>query len=113
MSNSVNEWLKSLKVGDEVAVNQGFERFVLARVEKVTKAHGGTVFVGNRRYDTIGGRERGNDGFYHRNIVEVTPEIREQIERRHYIDTICSAKGDQLAKFTTERLAAICALLQK
>lgn len=88
------EWLKNLKVGDRVIyVSSGYtrERHIVT-VAKVTKQHGGTIFIndpwGHDRpdigFDAGRGYRRGNDEGYRRSYLEeATPEAVTEVRTHH------------------------------
>jgi hypothetical protein len=83
------QWLKGLKPGDLVAYDRGgFYRgsYTLAKVDKVTKANGGTIIVGNAKFDMYGRERRSGSawsGYIH--LEEPTPEVLERVRCQRLI----------------------------
>jgi hypothetical protein len=80
---TMEEWIKTLKAGDEVAVMLQHDPPVIRAVERVTPS--GRILVRTfRALDTFNpdGRERSAGRSYYRKRIEpVTPELRDRAER--------------------------------
>lgn len=83
----LKNWLKNLKPGDEVAEAIGTYgrdgRYVISVVDKVTKAHGGTIWVNGAQFRQEDGVQRVGHTYDARGHIEpLTDLIREGIKRR-------------------------------
>jgi hypothetical protein len=79
------KWASSLQVGDEVAlVNSNYggkPTYRFGKVAKITKQHGGTLFVGRESFDFYGNiRGRSGSGYNRTELAQVTQEIRDEDE---------------------------------
>ncbi len=99
-------WTKGLKVGDTVAIRSsglgGDYVYNFEKVIKITKQHGGTIFVDRKSYD-MDGDERGRSaggGFYSRwQLVEPTQEIQDAQEHNELrYDVTYAWRNGELAK---------------
>lgn len=105
------EWLAGLKVGDEVAIPNGFYAPLIRKVSHVTATQ---VVVGGVRFNRKDGWERGSSRRRSR-ISEVTAEIIEERSRYRNIRLISSIAGSprKLELLSTEDLQAIADILRK
>ncbi len=76
---TLEQWLASLKVGDEVAESRGSfgSRAYVSKVTKVTKA---SIYVGAVAYRRNNGRRRVSGIYKTPHISPVTQEIRDEAE---------------------------------
>lgn len=94
-----NEWLKNLKVGDRAIYASGSyvgERYIVT-VAKVTKQHGGTVFINNPwsrapsqdiSFDAVQGYQRASTGYARARLEEATPEAVTEIRTHRLRDRV-------------------------
>ena len=90
------EWLKSLKIGDEVcydAGKYGSSFYVITRVDKITPA--GKIRTADEILFNLDG-ENSVDKYFPYVLQPVTDEVREAGERRIIIDIIGRVKFDKL-----------------
>lgn len=106
--SGTREWIKALKVGDEVAIDRPYGQSVtLGRVTK-TFPSGRWVEVDRRRYGDTG-YESGLPGSYSRAHIEpVTDEHRAQVHRTALVLTI---QGQKWSRLPTWQLEAIVEVL--
>ena len=90
MSNNT-EWLKSLKVGDKVAVSDRGYEYTTARVKKITATQIVTEYVQYRRKDGV---EIGATGYHCSRLCQLTDEIRYSIKRRSLINNLSNVLKD-------------------
>jgi hypothetical protein len=72
------EWLESLKVGDEVAIDLPHHGYSIEKITNVTKTQICTKFSRYRKKD---GRSIGSADWFARNIEPVTDRIRNMVAR--------------------------------
>ena len=79
--NEHNDWLASLKVGDEVVEYGGFtsKPMCVSKIERVTPTQ---LIVNRGRYYRKNGRLVGSDPYCPGHIGEATPKNREAVEKR-------------------------------
>lgn len=97
------DWVASLKPGDSICVEIGSygigKRNIVKVVAKVTKEHGGTIYIAESethdarrwRFDMTGyERRKGSDRTYRGrdSLVELTPEKLEEIEHYNLADSV-------------------------
>jgi hypothetical protein len=82
---STQEWLSSLKAGDEVAVSGTYGDYFIATVKYTTATR---IDVGPSRYRRNDGRRIGDDRWGRNRLVEVTDELRQQIRREQVIGSL-------------------------
>lgn len=84
----MSDWLKSVKAGDQVAIEhgtRGWESYTICTVVKVTPKHGHIVLDNGKRFDSKSfGYEVGSHGYNRCHIIEYTDRVKASIER---IDT--------------------------
>jgi hypothetical protein len=98
-----------LKAGDEVAVECG-RSLRIATVDRVTPA--GFIVIGGSTFKP-NGYKRGDRGNWHlTRLCEMTPQIREQIEREELYGKVQLA-GRRLDLVPTESLRIVAAELSK
>lgn len=94
------DWLKNLKAGDEVIVQQLFQPDQLRQVKKVTPS--GVLVVewynGTELRFTPYGDEKGGNGYHRRHLVEATSDARVAVERVELIREIGGTRGDAWAE---------------
>ena len=109
------EWIKTLKVGDEVLTEQGgaYGYMAIYVVEKITPT--GRIVTSNRTFNPDGW-ERGDANVWSRmRISPVTQEARDKIRRKEIVDSMGNIKWknlplevletiDDLLKTSAERL---------
>lgn len=108
-----NEWLKSLKPGDTVAVYGGLggRELCLAKVYRLTPS--GRIVIRRNGQDTVynpDGSERGSVEHYGEYLVEPTPEILEKIEFKRLCGFFRSTSPEKL---TLEQLRRIDAIIKE
>lgn len=89
----VNEWLANLKAGDEVAIDSGFNGYELLKVDRLTSTQ---ILCGTRRFRRDSGRMVGGSGYSVPYLKEVTPSVRERIERNRILTKLHYMKWDKL-----------------
>lgn len=78
-----NEWLASLKPGDEVATPRRLgHRAAILLVDKVTPTQ---IVCGLQRYRKDNGRVIGSESWSAHSIKPVTPELRQEVETQSLI----------------------------
>lgn len=102
---SREEWLKTLKAGDEVDCGQQIKR-----VERVTPTQI-VIGKGNQeiRFDRQEGRQRGGNSYRRLWLHQVTPELRAKYEHR---DLAMWLRYLQHEKLTLAQLRAIKAVIE-
>ncbi len=109
-----NTSLADLKVGDQVeyAASGGIgvnKPPVIAKVEKITKAYGGTIIVKDEMFD-LSGLQRGT-GWYRSRIAFLTPERREvliqEAVRRRLLSRLNSVSFEELPDDILQRACAL------
>jgi hypothetical protein len=77
--NELNEWAKSLKPGDQIAMRRGYgyATYTILTVERVTAAQ---VVAGDYRFNKESQRLVGSSGYESVTMWPVTQEIREKVE---------------------------------
>lgn len=101
------DWLASLKVGDEVAISYPF-RCALARVAHTTANYvdvHGLRFSRKTGYSTGGG---GGDRYMRPHLTQPTAAIRDEIERRGLRRTLEYTKWEN---YSLDKLRAVVAAL--
>ena len=101
-----DDWLKSLKVGDEVLVSQGYHGESIRKIDRVTPTQ---FVIGNLRFNAKDGWGRGDYGWYRPMISEPTKEARDRIARKQAIEHLRRADFTNIA---TETLVAAAAMLK-
>ncbi len=81
----MEDFLKSLKVGDEVAVDSGYNN---QRIEEIDGETPKFWKIKKALYDKTNGRARGSGEWYSFYIRELTPEIKDKIIKRYAIGKI-------------------------
>lgn len=83
-----NNWIKELKVGDEVIVESGgwSHRRSIEKVEKINKV---TIKVGGSLFSIDSGYERG-DGWHKATLYQCTPQAREELRIKQEKDRIAA-----------------------
>jgi hypothetical protein len=104
----VSDWLKGLKVGDEV-VFQDRDVYEVAPVEAVTAQ---SVTVCGYKFNRKTGDECGNP-WRASYIYEATPEERENVIRRPLKYKLDSLSRREWQGVTTDQLERICAILDE
>lgn len=98
----------TIKVGDELAFSCGYRgNYEIHKVEKITPS--GRIMVGRWVLDPdlrVRGR-KGYSGPYRGELV--TPEVREEVKRQHYLQKVHSMKPENLTTSQLERIVAIIA----
>ena len=82
-------WLKSLKVGDEVCIEE--DHVKIAKIERITP--GGTIYIGNMKFDKHGVCRI--DKWHYASLTPVTPEIREKVLRAKVLTRLTLMKWNQ------------------
>lgn len=107
------EWLDSLKVGDEVAMDvgsYGFRRYSIATVTKITPTRRIST-SNNLTFNADGSSYGRRDSWSSRTYLEpVTDKILEHNFRSSFIGTLKSFKFEEL---TTEQLRSIESIIKK
>ena len=105
-------WIKNLKVGDEVVVARygGFsDSRSIAKVEKIGKA---TVRVNGTLYN-LDGRERGSD-YHYSKILECSDELRAQIKEENLRRRLCYGLSKvDWNKIPTDKLITIYKIVKE
>ena len=101
------EWLKSLRVGDEVAIDEGRYgvRWTIKSVKKVTPK--GQFRVGHYLFNQHGACSQG--AWDHWQIVPVTDEIIEWVRRDRVLSEV---RNFSFASLTTDQLEQIWAVIK-
>ena len=92
------DWIKDLKVGDEVIVHSGgwYDNSHIEKVQKINKA---TINVGGTLYNVDSGFER-TSGWHISHITQCTPEAKEMLmlkrERQKLTAFLLKAKWDSI-----------------
>lgn len=95
------EWFASLKVGDEVAQNAGFNGYRIVKVDRTTATQ---VIVGASRYSKRNGYVIGSSGYSRSRIYPVTDSVRKHIE---FADLCRWANNENWCQSTIEQLRAM------
>lgn len=106
-------WVKTLKVGDEVAVYSGRWSPSIKKVSKVKKdkrRRGGfVVLVGATMFGPSGYAI----GFGSGSIAEVTDEIRKEVERRELVAKLDGVSIPSLPNWALREIADVCGRAKK
>jgi hypothetical protein len=103
-----DNWIDSLKVGDEVAVRRGYGHasYELAVVQKVTATQ---IVLERHRFYKHNGRQVGGSNSYDQfQIMQPTPEIRESVRRAKLLRML---DGRNWSLFSTDQLERIAAIV--
>jgi hypothetical protein len=95
------EWLASLKPGDEVFVFSTGGSSYIAKVERLTSTQ---VMVGGRRFNRKSGRSVGSTAWHHAYLQELTPELRRRREIAERRTTLRYADWQNLPDTTIDAL---------
>jgi hypothetical protein len=110
-SSTNDEWLKELKVGDEVAVwhsSFGSGHYDFAKIEKIHKTH---FVIGSTKYRRDSGRHAG-ESWHPAWLRQATPELRQEIVAARRLNFLCSKLAEtNWRKLPTETLEAIYNIL--
>lgn len=110
------KWLDSLKPGDPVVVKQsGAGRFLMRMVRKnVDAIHKLHIVVGSKKFKRAGGWEAGNRSAYDRwYLVEPTPELNDQIDRREALNFIRKYLANAPDSIPTKVLQGMVELIKR
>lgn len=105
------EWLKSVKVGDDVVRAHGFSR-MRERIVRVVSVTPTIVCVdvgapAPEEYRRDNGRLRGHHGYESVHIEEASPEARVRIRARTLADRLSMVKWDRLPLDVLEQAASL------
>ena len=109
MNNS--EWLESLKIGDEVAVDtgrHGYKNYEIIKIERITPTRRISLEGRSWKFDS-NGRERGkvNSWTPRKCIKPVTQDIRDSIRKKYIISRIESVKWETVSLDKLEKILEI------
>lgn len=107
------EWLASLKAGDQVAIRSSFVGYEVHDVAKRTPS-GQIVLKDGTRFDKTGYEMRNIASWNKSVLYEVTPQVLSERERRRLrndIDRLLD--GRVLDRLSNERLEELLAVLRK
>lgn len=104
------EWIKNLKVGDLVIVNDGgyYGAKAIKPVDKITPS--GRLVVGKNTF-LDNGDQYGGDHYWHMNIEEATPEAVKDIRRNQKVRAVYKKIKD-MKSITYEQAVAIEKILR-
>ena len=105
-----SEWLSSLKVGDEVWIQQGWHKKVIITITKITPTRKFRCSNGNL-YNKSG--STGSDTWSYHSINKITPKIREEIVRRKLSDKIQYEIKTKLLKMDIESMKKIIEIMDE
>ena len=100
------EWLKSLKPGDEVAIETITGGYVLRKVARLTKAQ--IVLDNSQKFYISSGLLVGGSFYYKTSIVPITAEMKEKSERSALIYRI---KRSDIRALKTSALIEILSII--
>ena len=104
-----NDWIKNIKIGDEVIVTPGGIRSGnLPKIRKVEKINKASISVDGTLYNIKDGFERGRDPWAFSYISECTPEKKADLSLRYERAIILTAiHNAEWSKMSIEQLRAI------
>lgn len=109
------EWLASLKPGDQVATYYRYTGYTLHEVAKRTPS-GRIVLTTGKQYSKDGG-EMGGDKWSSDRLEEVTPQVLANIKHRQLVSAVSSEVAklnvNVVAKMDDARLEELLAVLKK
>ncbi len=107
MDKKYKEWLESLQVGDEVAIENHFysqSKYVIVKILTITPKH--RIIETERSSSHF---KKGNSGgSWGEKIIPVTEEIREAVFR---IESCAKLKGLRCEKLSTEKIKRIMEII--
>lgn len=108
-----SDWLKNLKVGDLVLIEQSgpSQRIEKGTVSEITKS--GNIRVGTTIYRKEDGRERGGGSYYWKYLIEYAEKRwQKELERRTRLKYLNFINEHNLRNLPTVTLQAIVAIIE-
>lgn len=92
-----NEWLQSLKAGDEVAVVSGYHTTVIDfhTIDRTTATQ---IIINGSRYSRKEGEERGTSWRYRRVLRQATPQLKQEVADEREIKLLRSKAMDATSR---------------
>lgn len=109
-----NDWIKNLKIGDEVIIHYGGIRHgVLPKISNVEKINKVTVSVNGILYNIKDGFERGRDHWSYRYITECTIEKKADLAVRYErADILTEIAQTKWSEMPIEKLREVFAIIR-
>ena len=100
----MEDFLKNLKVGDEVAVDSGYSSQIIKKIEGETPKF---WKIGKSLYDKNNGRARGGGGWHFYYIRELTPIVKDKIIKESAIRKMGSFDFNKLNTSELKKIISI------
>lgn len=112
--NELHDWLKSLKVGDEVGIeipDRKATYFVKSTVSRLETARGGTIWVGAIRFSAVTGVENDHGDWVAepRRLRPFTEKMQEAIEKHSLCGEFKKVKPEALSLQSLRGVMALVA----